>query len=102
MYHVTEFDGPLADWLAPNGWTGAQRINAVGSTDDFDRDYFTWKAGEGGSAIELRVTRRIVDDYEPIELVKMLDTSRVADFLRKNGCVVVQASSTGGILFASC
>jgi hypothetical protein len=102
MNKVSHFDVPIVDWLAANGWPGAEQIVLIGSTDAFDRDYFTWKQGDGDNAIRLRVSQRVVEDHQPRELLRLLDAARVADFIRTNRCVVVKTSSTSAIVFASC
>jgi hypothetical protein len=97
---VSEFDAPIIAWFEQQGWPGAQRVQGGG--DAFDRDYFSWRAGEGAAAKHLRVSLRVIQNLSTAALIATLNAASVGNFIGRRGCAVIQANSRGGPQVVSC
>ncbi len=72
-----ETDSAIRAWMNKQGWP------VTATYYDFDRLNYAWRHDVGSECYTLLITRRVIEDTEPLSLVEALNFLKVAEKLRK-------------------
>ncbi len=71
-------DRAIREWMETQGWPVTEKTH-----HDFDREIYAWRHDVAGECYTLRITRIVIEDIKPLELVQTLNRLKVDEMLRK-------------------
>ena len=94
------WDPPDESDSAVRGWMETQDWPVTATHSHFDRHIYAWRHDVAGECYTLRITRRVIEDTEPLALVEVLNFWKVAEMLRKqpDAYTLVKSSPTGVVV----
>src|SRR3954468_16420503 len=86
-----DHDAAISAWMQSKGWPVTERHY------DVSRSIYAWRSQEGRVIITLWITRNIVEDYAPTEIVRILNLFRVDQSLARapDKFTIIRTSDAG-------